>query len=120
MKHLIRSQLVDCSDREKFRFSLTCKECGTEWKSTPIRFSKAGEPPLTESKRIISEALYQREHMQAMEHAVTEAVHHFNSCPLCARLVCNYCFIICDDLDMCLACAERLHEVGETVLERSS
>lgn len=117
MKHVIKSHLTDRSDQEKFCFSLTCKECGSEWRSTPIRFSKAGEVPPTEAKRIIAEALYQREHAQAMEHALSEAVQHFNVCPLCHGLVCNYCFIICDDLDMCRSCTNALQEKGEAVME---
>jgi hypothetical protein len=87
------------------------------WQSTPIRFSKAGEDPPTEAKRIIMEALYQREHAQAWERARCEAVQHFNLCPLCRELVCNYCFIICDDLDLCRACATKLEEQGEVVMK---
>ena len=30
MKHVFSTQLIDCSDREKFCFSLICKECGSE------------------------------------------------------------------------------------------
>ena len=117
MKHVIKSHLTDRSDQEKFCFSLTCKECGSEWRSTPIRFSKAGEVPPTEAKRIIANALYQREHAQAMEYALSEAVQHCNVCPLCHGLVCNYCFIICDDLDMCRSCTNALQEKGEAVME---
>ena len=120
MKSIISTQLRDCSDRKRFCFSLVCKECGSEWRSTPIRFSKAGEIPQTEAKRIIAKALYQREHAQAMEHALNEAVQHFNVCPLCHGLVCNYCFIICDDLDMCRSCATNLEETGEVVMSPSA
>ena len=117
MKHVISTHLEDRSDQEKFCFSLVCKECGSEWRSTPIRFSKAGEVPQTEAKRIIAKALYQREHAQAVERALNEAVQHFNVCPLCHGLVCNYCFIICDDLDMCRSCSDSLQEQGEAVME---
>ena len=117
MKHIIRTHLADRSDQGKFCFSLVCKECGSEWRSTPIRFSKAGEIPQTEAKRVIAKALYQREHAQAMEYALNEAVQHFNVCPLCHGLVCNYCFIICDDLDMCRSCSDSLQEKGEAVME---
>jgi len=116
MKHILSTHLADCSDQERFCFSLTCKECGNEWKSLPIRFSKAGEIPPTKAKRIISEALYERERSQAMEHALSEAVENFNICPLCRGVVCNYCFIICDDLDMCRSCAVSLEESGEVVM----
>lgn len=117
MKQFIRAYLTDCSDRENFCFSVTCIECGTVWKSTPIRFSKAREKPLTEAKRIIVQALYEREQARAFEDAVNEAVHHFNICPLCRRLICNRCFLICDDLDMCRTCAGYLQEKGEAVEE---
>ena len=117
MKQILKTHLVDRSDQERFCFSLICKECGGEWKSTPIRFSKAGEIPSTEAKRVIAQALYQREHAQAMDHALCEAVQHFNLCPLCRGLVCNCCFVICDDLDMCRSCANALQEKGEVVME---
>ena len=117
MKSIISTQLRDCSDRKRFCFSLVCKECGSEWRSTPIRFSKADEEPATEHKRIIIEALYRREHAKAREDALCEAVQHFNICPLCHGLVCNYCFIICDDLDMCRSCSDSLQEKGEAVME---
>ena len=116
MKHILSTHLVDCSSHERFSFSLTCKECGNEWKSAPIRFSKAGETPPTRAKQIIAETLYQREHAQAKEHALREAVQDFNICPLCHGVVCNYCFIICDDLDMCRSCAASLEESGEVVM----
>ncbi len=117
MKQILKTHLVDRSDQGRFCFSLICKECGSEWKSTPIRFSKSGETPPTEAKRMIAEALYQREHVQAMERALCEAVQHFNLCPLCHGLVCNCCFVICDDLDMCRSCASALDEQGEVVME---
>lgn len=115
MKQIIREHLVDCSDREVFCFSLTCPECGTVWKSSPTRFSKAREKPQSESKRIIFETLYQREQMQALTRALDEAVYHFNLCPFCKRIICNNCFLICDDLDMCRSCAEQFQEDGEKV-----
>ena len=36
-------------------------------------------------------------------------------CPICKRLVCDHCFLICDDLDMCVQCAEKLNEKGTVV-----
>ena len=119
MRQRIKEHLVDGSDREICRFSITCEECGSVWKSTAKRFSRRQEDHHSESSRIIAQALYQRERTQNMDHALWEAAHHFNSCPLCGRLVCNYCFVICDDLDMCRDCASRLHETGESVLERA-
>ena len=39
----------------------------------------------------------------------------FNICPICKRLVCDHCFLICDDLDMCVQCAAKLNERGTVV-----
>ena len=39
-----------------------------------------------------------------------------NDCPICKRLVCSRCFLICDDLDMCKQCAAHLEETGSPVL----
>ena len=117
MRRFLKARLRDCSGPERFRYTIQCAECERVWESTPVRFSKAGTEPVSEEKYIIAQTLYRREHAKAMDHAAGEAVHHFNSCPVCGRLVCNYCFVICDDLDMCRACAARLHETGESVLE---
>ena len=117
MKQFLKMNLQDCSNSENFRYTIQCAECETVWKSVPIRFSKAGAGQLSEAKRIIIETLYKREHAQSMDRAAGEAVHHFNICPICGRLVCNYCFVICDDLDMCRSCAASLQETGESVME---
>lgn len=115
MKQVIREHLIDCSDQKTFVFNLICPECGTVWQSTPAVFSKAGEEPPTESKRVIFYLIYEREKRQALERAVEEAVHFFNLCPVCERLVCDDCFLICQDIDICLRCAEQLQETGEQV-----
>ena len=115
MKRFIRTRLDNRSTQEHFCFSLTCAECGRVWLSTPLRFSKAGEPPLTGAKQIITQTLYQREQARALERAVDEALKFFSACPLCGQLVCDHCFIICDDLDMCRSCANSMQEKGEPV-----
>lgn len=115
MKQWIREHLKDCSDEQQFCFSLTCTECGTEWKSDPVRFSKAREKPPPEEKEAILRVLYQREYVKAREKALDDALYNFNLCPLCGRLVCNHCFAICDDLDMCRACSCNYQEQGEVV-----
>ena len=113
MKQILSNSIKDGSDADGFLFSLQCSECGKNWQSTPVRFSKAGVEPQNESKQTIYRALYQREQQQAKEKAVAEAAHQFNRCPLCGRLICNDCFLVCEDLDMCRSCAEALQETGE-------
>ena len=101
MKQVIREHLIDCSDQEKFVFNLICPECGKVWQSTPVGFSKAEEDPRTESKQVVFYLLYEREKKRAFDKAVEEAGHFFNLCPLCERLVCNNCFLICKEIDVC-------------------
>ena len=115
MISIIKKQFIDCSDSDSFCFSLVCPECGKVWKSTPIRFSKAGENSLTEEKRIILKILYEREHAIALEKAAEEAKNYFNLCPHCGKMVCDDCFLICEDLDICRSCADSLKETGEPI-----
>ncbi|MBP3633311.1 MAG: hypothetical protein J6J43_01920 [Oscillospiraceae bacterium] len=117
MRHITKELLKDCSTPVSFRFSMSCSECGKEWNSTPVIFSKAGIVPETEGKKVIFDALYQREKETALDKALEEASNAFNQCPICRRPVCDYCFLICDDLDLCAACATRLQEPGEPVMQ---
>ena len=119
MKQLLESALADCSTERAFCFQLQCGQCGAIWRSKPIAFSKAGVDAPTEEKRIVYEAMYQREKAWAKAIAVREALEHFNLCPICRRLVCDRCFLICSGLDMCSGCAERLNERGEPVSARA-
>ncbi len=115
MKEIIKQYLKDDPEYCEFCFSLCCEVCGSKWSSPPVRFSKSDQQPATESKSIIYETIYKMEYDQARRQAIDYAAQHFNVCPICKRLVCDDCFLICDDLDMCLDCAEHLHEVGEPV-----
>lgn len=107
--------LADCSSEDRFQFSVTCEECGKVWKSRAVIFSKARIPPATEGKKIVYAALYQREKLAAREAARKEASAHFSRCPICRRWVCDGCFMVCEDLDMCRRCAEALQEAGSIV-----
>ena len=115
MRQITRDLLSDRSVPEEFHFSLRCAECGREWHSRPVRFSKAGVRPETEGKRVIFRTLYEREREQERQRAAEAAAQRFNLCPICARLVCDRCFLICDDLDLCIACARRLSESGTPI-----
>ena len=55
MEYITKKDLIDCSTPDEFCFSLCCMECKTVWKSTPIRFSKAGKKPENENRKIIPE-----------------------------------------------------------------
>lgn len=115
MKNAIVNNMKNFSDRNRFVFTVSCTVCGKVWTSTPVEFSKAGTAAETEAKKIVIRAIYQKEMEQAAIKAVDEAKSHFNLCPVCKGLVCNSCFMICDDIDMCTDCASILDEKGELV-----
>lgn len=116
MSHIAKEILQDCSTPDEFIFSLRCAECGGIWKSKSVRFSRAGVIPKTEGKRVIFETLYRQEKANALLWAVKEAEDAFSQCPICRRLVCDHCFLICDELDMCVSCAKGLQEPGAPVV----
>ena len=116
MKSLVESALENMSTKDIFLFRLTCGSCGTAYGTKPVRFSKAGMIPPDKNKRIIYEALYEQEFRSARQAAIRNATEHVNFCPICKRLVCNQCFLICEDLDMCRQCAQELEQTGHPVL----
>ena len=116
MKQLVDMLLENLSTREVFLFRIACGICAAEFGGKPVRFSKAGILPPTEAKRIIYEACYEQELRAARQAAVRDAAEHLNYCPICKRLVCNRCFLICEELDMGKQCAAHLEETGHPVV----
>lgn len=70
--------------------------------------------------RAVFRTLYERERAAAREKAAAEASEIFSQCPVCGRLVCDRCFLICEDLDLCTACAEALQVRGDVVAGETS
>lgn len=120
MRRIIKASMEDISSTERFQFSLRCAVCGFRWESQPTRFSKAGVAPENAGKRVIFQALYQREKGDAFDRAVTEAMEYFSLCPICKRLVCDRCFLLGEDIDLCMDCAAFLQESGESVENASA
>ena len=116
MKKLIELMLENLSTREVFLFRVACAACGAEYGGKQVRFSKAGIIPPSQEKKIIFDTLYEQEFRDARQKAIRDAAEQLNYCPVCRRLVCNRCFLICDDLDMCKQCAAHLQEAGSPVM----
>ena len=115
MIELLCNHLEDCSTSQYFCFSIRCEVCGEYWYSSSIPFSKAVQETQQREKKELYEAIYQREKQRARAVAGQEAREHFSQCPICRRLVCDACFLICDEMDMCRECAGRMKESGEPV-----
>lgn len=112
MRKLVESVLENQSSSDFFLFRVTCGRCGSEYGNKPMRFSKAGVLPTTHTSRLFLGALYEQEAKTAQQAAVCNAAEHMNYCPICKKLVCNQCFLICDELDMCRSCASELGQKG--------
>ena len=115
MRKLVEELLENMSTREVFLFRILCAGCGESFGNRPIRFSRAGETADTEAKHTLLTALYEEEQRSVRQTAIRQASEHMNLCPICKRLVCNRCFMICDDLDMCRDCAKDLQQKGHPV-----
>lgn len=108
-------QLIDRSRLGEFRFAAVCPICSFQWRSKPIPFSRRNVPAPTPGKQKIYGLLWQREYIQAREKAIQEGQQRFNRCPMCGRWVCDQCFRICDEIDLCAACSSELGEKGVRV-----
>ncbi len=116
MRKLIEALLQNLSTKEMFLFRISCASCGLAYGNRPMRFTKAGVAPATPAKKILYDALYEQELRDAWLMAIRSGTENMNYCPICKRLVCNQCFLICEDLDMCGQCAAELQEQGQPVM----
>jgi hypothetical protein len=116
LKQLVELMLENLSTRDYFLFRVLCSACGAAYGNKIQSFSKAGTYPQTQSKKVIYDALYEQEFKSARQSAILNAAEHLNYCPICRRLVCNRCFLICEDMDMCSQCASSLEETGIPVI----
>ena len=119
MKKLVETVLENRSTKEVFLFRIPCACCGSEYGNQPIRFSRAGEPAATAAMQLLQAALYEEEMRTVRQTAIGKAAEALNLCPVCRQLVCNRCFMICDELDMCRDCAEKLQQKGQPVMSGS-
>lgn len=115
MKKLLVDYLEDHSTPQYFYFAIRCEVCGEFWYSTSIPFSKADQINEFIDKKELYDVLYQREKIRARSLAIKEAREVFSQCPICRRLVCDACFLVCTKVDLCKECADMMKEAGEPV-----
>lgn len=99
----VTKQCDDLSTDQWFRFVFHCDECGAEWEHEQYSFSMRDTPQCDEVYKDARAHLWKAEHDAAYERANTEALFHFNQCPVCGRRVCDDCFAELEDV--CLSCA---------------
>ena len=88
--------MTDESDCGVYRFTFYCDICDSPWKSDPYR--SMSEEPDDAIKR-------DSEHNAAYERANRVAMSFFNRCPKCRMYVCDKCFNILEEMDLCDKCA---------------
>jgi hypothetical protein len=95
----VTRKMMDDSTDKAFVFTFYCDLCGRPWKSAPV----SSLTPTRERSRKNPGCAWQ-EHDAAYERANLEAIQHFNRCPRCRRWVCDDCFLLLDEGDMCREC----------------
>lgn len=95
----ITRKMTDESDGVGFRFTFYCDICGNAWHSIPYssREARGGAG---------AKGAWKNERAAAYERANREALMHFNRCPACGRMVCDECFRILPERDVCKECAK--------------
>ena len=96
----LTKRATDHSDAAGYSFGFFCDRCGAEWRSSVVPFHGGGfsEIEKDEAKRL----LWADERRAAFIEANTEAHFFHNQCPVCARWVCDRCFLPGED--MCRDC----------------
>ena len=101
----ITKNMTDKSTKKDFLFIFYCDICENPRDSVPINFSCTKDNTLEVDKKA-SNLIWQSEHAAAYERANHEAMQLFNRCPICKHWVCDKCFRILGDRDVCKECAE--------------
>ena len=92
----ITRKMTDESNGSIYSFTFYCDICGKPFKS-PLYDSLTGDEQDVKTQEV--------EHNDAYERANNEVLKSFNRCPSCQRVVCDDCFSILDDIDVCKECS---------------
>ena len=99
----ITKKYSDRSDGNVYSFIFYCDVCEKPWFSVPYH---------SQTKSLFDLRERESERVAAYERANREAITHFNRCPACKRVVCDDCFRILDDKDVCNVCLARQDQNG--------
>jgi rRNA maturation endonuclease Nob1 len=102
MQEKIRGKINDCSTDRAFVFAVQCEACGRVYKTMPVAFD-----PLLEIKDEAREA--------AFKQALKDFSGTMNQCQECERIVCDKCFQVNVEQDLCADCSTRLNYKGKPV-----
>lgn len=100
MLESVTKKMTDDSTDKAFMFTFYCDLCGRPWKSVPV----SSLTPAREHSGKNAECAWRQERDAAYERANLEAIQHFNRCPRCRRWICDDCFLLLDEGDMCREC----------------
>jgi len=90
VESILKERLVNRSDKEHFKFTLTCAVCGKVWQSTPFSCSDGT-------------------YVQARQAAYREATEQFGVCRLCGDPVCEDCRVTMGEMTVCGTCAKKMN-----------
>lgn len=96
----VTKKITDESQGGTYRFTFYCDICGNPWHNDPCS-------SVTVSASVDEKACERaRDRNDAYERANHEAIFHFNRCPVCKRWVCQDCFRLLPEGDICKECMD--------------
>ena len=107
MLKTITKKIIDRSTDAFFKFEFHCDRCGAGWESERYCFEHGFPEKLTEGEQRAKNIMWKVEHDAALERANLEARLRFNQCNSCGRIVCDECFAMDEEEDLCIDCAKR-------------
>ncbi len=107
MLKTITKKIRDRSTDRFFKFSFCCDRCEKEWTSEEYPFEHGFTDEMTDDERRAKEILWRIDHDAAFERANLEARLRFNYCTCCKGIVCDECFAMEEEDDLCHGCASQ-------------
>lgn len=118
MKEVIKTKIKSASSNGTIIYRVECDACNRLISSRPVTSSDS-QKDLSKEQQIIHAAMFERDKERELTALVRKATEIFSLCPICHKLICDDCFLVCDDLDMCKDCASKLQAKGSVVAERA-